>query len=335
MFDERTSAPAAAARGGRAEMLEALQSRIPKWSENASVELLLQSPDLRQCGDVQDADCFEWPEWQLLEFLRRTKNSEKTAAALSSQQSGVMTPSGEYVVLEAEELLKHFKLDTDTAPAACQSSSRELLRAKRKKDYSQDRQEWPMAKLQDCHGFHFNRCETSEEQDKEEARVQRMYVGVASETASTCNSLHSKGSKSNFVSKARLQPQQQPPSAPGSVKSVGASSKRNLGRKKPEPPPKRAASTRSKGDEDKDDVFKRKLRTAVYDALSEKGINEKSKLFRPCFKKLFDVVQMYGKEMQAAGPSAGTSKFLLDVARQNAEMTINLQRAILNNKQRR
>ena len=53
MFDERTTAPAAAARGGRAEMLEALQSRIPKWSENASVELLLQSPDLGQCGDVQ------------------------------------------------------------------------------------------------------------------------------------------------------------------------------------------------------------------------------------------------------------------------------------------
>ena len=53
---------------------------------------------------------------------------------------------------------------------------------------------------------------------------------------------------------------------------------------------------------------------------------------RPCFKKLFDVVQMYGKDVQAAG---STSRFLLDVARQNAEMTINLQRAILNNKQRR
>ena len=52
---------------------------------------------------------------------------------------------------------------------------------------------------------------------------------------------------------------------------------------------------------------------------------------RPCFKKLFDVVQMYGKDVQAAG---STSKFLLDVARQNAEMTINLQRAILS-KQRR
>ena len=57
--------------------------------------------------------------------------------------------------------------------------------------------------------------------------------------------------------------------------------------------------------------------------------------FRPCFKKLFDVVQMYGKDVQAAGSSRGTSKFLLDVARQNAEMTINLQRTILNNKQRR
>ena len=41
---------------------------------------------------------------------------------------------------------------------------------------------------------------------------------------------------------------------------------------------------------------------------------------------------MYGKDVQAAG---STSRFLLDVARQNAEMTINLQRAILNNKQRR
>ena len=90
----------------------------------------------------------------------------------------------------------------------------------------------PPSPPQDCHGFHFNRCETSEEQDKEEARVQRMYVGVASETASTCNSLHSKGSKSNFVSKAPQQQHSQPPSSgPGSVKSVGgASSKRNLGR---------------------------------------------------------------------------------------------------------
>ena len=50
-----------------------------------------------------DADFFEWPEWQLLEFLRRTKNSEKSLAQ-SSQQSGVMTPSGEYVVLEVRRV---------------------------------------------------------------------------------------------------------------------------------------------------------------------------------------------------------------------------------------
>ena len=45
-------------------------------------------------------------------------------------------------------MLKHFKLDSDTAPAGGQSSSRELLRVKKKKDYSQERQDWPMAKLQ-------------------------------------------------------------------------------------------------------------------------------------------------------------------------------------------
>ena len=55
MFDERSSAPTsvAAAKGGRAEKLEALQSRIPTWSEKASVDLLLQSPDLGQCEEAQ------------------------------------------------------------------------------------------------------------------------------------------------------------------------------------------------------------------------------------------------------------------------------------------
>ena len=104
------------------------------------------------------------------------------------------------------------------------------------------------------------------------------------------------------------------------------SSKRHLGRRKPEPPPKRA---RDKSEEGKDDVFKKKVTTAVYDALSEKGVNEKSQLFRPCFKKLCDVVQMYGKDMQAAGSS--TSRLLVDVARQNAELNIYLQRAIQKN----
>ena len=86
----------------------------------------------------------------------------------------------------------------------------------------------------DCHGLHYNRCESSEDQDREAARVQRMYVGAAGETASTCNSLHSKGSRSNFVSKApttQQQSQPQPGSAPGSVKSVGGeSARRNIGK---------------------------------------------------------------------------------------------------------
>ena len=43
--------------------------------------------------------------------------------------------------------------------------------------------------LQDCHGLHYNRCETSEDEEKEADWAQRMFVGVANETASTCNSL--------------------------------------------------------------------------------------------------------------------------------------------------
>ena len=69
----------------------------------------------------------------------------------NSEKSGVTMPSGEFVVLEAAELLKHFKAESDTHPAAAadiQSPSREVLRTKRKRDYSQGRQEWPMAKLQ-------------------------------------------------------------------------------------------------------------------------------------------------------------------------------------------
>ena len=55
MFDERAGAPAAAAtaKAGRAEKLEGLQSRIPRWSEKTSLDLLLQSPDLPQCEDAQ------------------------------------------------------------------------------------------------------------------------------------------------------------------------------------------------------------------------------------------------------------------------------------------
>ena len=54
MFDERVGVPtAAAAKAGRAEKLEGLQSRIPSWSEKTSLDLLLQSPELPQCEDAQ------------------------------------------------------------------------------------------------------------------------------------------------------------------------------------------------------------------------------------------------------------------------------------------
>ena len=54
MFDERAGVPTtAAAKAGRAEKLEGLQSRIPSWSEKTSLDLLLHSPELPQCEDAQ------------------------------------------------------------------------------------------------------------------------------------------------------------------------------------------------------------------------------------------------------------------------------------------
>ena len=58
MFDERAGGAAAVAattatRGDRSERLKALQSHIPPLPEAASVDLLMQSPDLGRCEDIQ------------------------------------------------------------------------------------------------------------------------------------------------------------------------------------------------------------------------------------------------------------------------------------------
>ena len=56
------------------------------------------------------------------------------------------------------------------------------------------------------------------------------------------------------------------------------------GRKKPVPPPAppEMAAARPKS---KEDLFKQKLRAAVYDALGEKGVDQKSALFRAVNKE--------------------------------------------------
>ena len=72
--------------------------------------------------------------------------------------------------------------------------------------------------------------------------------------------------------------------------------------------------------------FRKKLRGAVYDALVERKINENDPLFRPCFKKLFDICSVFAQNMPKDTNS--TKKWLSMVANQNADSVINLEKAL-------
>ena len=66
------------------------------------------------------------------------------------------------------------------------------------------------------------------------------------------------------------------------------------------------------------------MRGAVYDALSDLKVTETDPLFRACFKKLFDICNVFAKDMPKNTNS--TKKWLGMVAKQNAEMVITMMR---------
>lgn len=90
------------------------------------------------------------------------------------------------------------------------------------------------------------------------------------------------------------------------------------------------ASTESKSSrqppKDAQNVFRQKLRGAVYDALVTRKIGEKDPLFRPCFKKLFDIVSVFSKDIPKDTNSV--KKWLAVVANQNADSVIKIEREL-------
>jgi hypothetical protein len=94
-------------------------------------------------------------------------------------------------------------------------------------------------------------------------------------------------------------------------------------------PPSTTSSSSAAFAKSQDDLFRQKLRNAVYFALSSRGIDEKSSLFRPCFKKLFDICKMYAQDMPAKVRNGGGTKlWLLKVANQNAITVIDIEKAL-------
>ena len=71
---------------------------------------------------------------------------------------------------------------------------------------------------------------------------------------------------------------------------------------------------------------RQKLRGAVYDALEDLNVRPQDALFKPCFKKLFEICKIYSSDIPKNGP--GTKKILAKVAKDHAEQVIKLAKAL-------
>merc|ERR1712096_475565 len=74
------------------------------------------------------------------------------------------------------------------------------------------------------------------------------------------------------------------------------------------------------------DMNRKKLRSAVYEALLRKDIGEKHELFRPCFAKLFNICKMYVVDAQTDSPSGSTKKWMLEIAEMNAKPVVDMEK---------
>ena len=78
--------------------------------------------------------------------------------------------------------------------------------------------------------------------------------------------------------------------------------------------------------DDLTDINRKKLRTAVYECLLRKDIQEKTPLFRPCFAKLFNICKMYVIENQISDPEANSKSSMLEMCKIHVESVIGMEK---------
>lgn len=244
----------------------------------------------------------EWDEKRLLSFLECRAKAKTTGIV-----NETMCPAEDFILMEAAELLKLFNPD-----GSAKSQTNEILEAQKKTVFScrhpNELEPWPAVRFQDFFGLHYNRSEASEEQDRDQAKLIRQLVG-SSETFSTCHS-----DRQSMI----IQPRKSRKKKSPRKRSQSESTNKRKSHKEGGYAINRTAP--------KVDVFKKKLRIAVYEVLHEKGIPERHKLFRPCFRNLFQVVDLVAKSMTAAKLSTETLKI---IAKNNAELVITMQKGTL------
>ena len=309
------------------------------------------APDSPFSEQVDDSDELNWPERRILSFLEKQKITSG-----KSNPNSMMTPgSAEVLVLEAKELLKLFnEHKAKLEPLAGLSSA----------ENAEVDQSWPSVLCQDYPGLHYNKSVESEEIDKEAQRLQRTFVGKRETASTTTSNVDNRDhivvpAKKEATSKRPLlAPKRKLKKSPTqseldptwpldcnqSVKSEGsdrgtirssasqraAASKMtsNVGQARKGQKGKLKTSPTQQGQKSKskEDIYRQKLRNAVYEALESKGVDEKHKLFRGCFRKLFEICKMYAAEMPTGVKS--TKLWLCTVAKNNVDTVVNLEIAL-------
>ena len=127
-----------------------------------------------------------WEEKRFITFIERLKK-EQTANKEPKSDVTMKPNVGDFVILEAKEMLKLFTKDgLAKNPENCEEIKVPPNRNRVGFNWDKETEKYPELVLADYPDTCFNRNERSEELDRERAKLQLMYVG-SKETASTCH----------------------------------------------------------------------------------------------------------------------------------------------------
>ena len=178
--------------------LDAIQTRILRkinaFKEEKEIPSELcntDSVDDKHLEPLYYEDDALWEEKRFIAFIERLRKQSKEKNLPSSVDSTMKPNEGEFVILEAKEMLKLFTKDG----LAKYPEKSEEIKVPQKLirsgfDWDKQNEKWPELFLCDYPDLAFNRNEQSEELDRERSKLQLMYVG-SKETASTCHAQNS------------------------------------------------------------------------------------------------------------------------------------------------
>ena len=179
--------------------LETIQMRIMKkinaFTKDYKAVPQSASEDSKTLNDVASSNFIEddslLEEKRFIAFIERLKKQSKENALPTSEDSTMKPNEGDFVILEAKEMLKLFTKDgLAKYPEKCEEIK--IPQKVKRKGFNWDKkaEKFPEIMLSDYPDTSFNRNEKSEELDLERSKLQLMYVG-SKETASTCHSQNS------------------------------------------------------------------------------------------------------------------------------------------------